>query len=482
MKRLLRYLNPIARFGETRYSIYLPFFTTLITAILLEIFAFIVVKDPEAVGLPAIFVFITLIIYFAFRDGLQGGAVTLLITISYYLYIIYSRDYQNQRLRSSLEVTAILGIVYAFLAGTIGWLKETIDKFIEREANEKIRLQTIIQQLPVGVILTDENGRVTETNKQINQILGTKIPIGFRLGKDSFGFDVRLNNKLISASQSPLSRALASGKMVDKEFEVLNNNKHLNLRVNASSILNRTGIIIAGASIISDITPQKELEVKKNDFINMASHEFKTPLTSIKLYLDMLDIQLKKGDKKASKTLRGLRDQTEKLQKIVNDLLDVSRLQTGKFRFEKEEFRLDLLVNEAVDNLQSLGKHKINFSKSAKLVVLADKFRIYQVVTNLITNAIKYSPASSVINVKVSKFNNKALVSVEDFGIGIEKSEQQKIFDKLYQISDDTRQNFAGFGMGLYISKEIIKRHKGQIWVESVKDKGSTFFFTLPLT
>ena len=115
------------------------------------------------------------------------------------------------------------------------------------------------------------------------------------------------------------------------------------------------------------------------------------------------------------------------------------------------------------------------------MTVFADKFRIYQVVTNLITNAIKYSPITSEVNVRVREFNNKALVSVEDFGIGVEKGEKQKIFDKLYQVADDTGQNFAGFGMGLYISKEIVKRHKGQIWVESEKDKGSIFYFTLPL-
>ena len=126
------------------------------------------------------------------------------------------------------------------------------------------------------------------------------------------------------------------------------------------------------------------------------------------------------------------------------------------------------------------SSHKLILKSAPKIKVSADRFRIYQVLTNLITNAIKYSGDSTDIILNIKKDTGKAIISVQDFGIGIAKSEQKKVFDRLYQVTDPTEKTFPGLGMGLYISHEIIKRHKGKIWVEGEKGKGSTFFFTLP--
>jgi signal transduction histidine kinase len=190
----------------------------------------------------------------------------------------------------------------------------------------------------------------------------------------------------------------------------------------------------------------------------------------------------KHNDDKATSILTNIRNQTNRLQKLVNDLLDVSRLQTGKLTFEKEMFRLDELVAETIEVLKGSAKRqKLIFEKTSPVSVYGDRFRIYQVITNLVTNAIKYSPDNTDIIIKVYKKNKKAEVSVQDSGIGIDKDQRKRIFERLYQVTDDKEKTFPGFGMGLYISKEIIKRHKGNIWVESEKGKGSTFYFNIPL-
>ncbi|MFA9288952.1 MAG: sensor histidine kinase [Weeksellaceae bacterium] len=484
LERLRKYLSPIAQLGETHYSTVFPLVGTLFFCVLLEIYAFMIARDPDAVGLLAIFVFVALIIYFAFRDGRKGGFIATAITIGYYFYIIRSRAYQGQQLVEGVETTVILGFLYLFLAVVIGWLKETIDQLIERESDEKRRLQNVIEQLPVGIIITDANGVIVQANNKINHILGMDVPIGFQVGKENFIVS-KLRNKLTTPSQSPLAQTLVSGKpIVGKEFTVIRpDKKEVVVRVSASAIQNRTGKIIAAASIISDITQQKELEERKDDFINMASHELKTPITSMNLYVDVLTKYLHKyKDEKSESMLVNIKRQTGKLQKIISDLLDVSRIQTGKLTYTKEEFRLDKLVEEIIETLQDATKGQtISLRKKTPIIVYADRFRIYQVVTNMITNAIKYSPETKEIVVEVKRLDGKAQVSVKDTGIGIARDQQKRIFERLYQVGDTHVKTFPGFGMGLHISNEIIKRHKGAIWVESEKGKGSTFYFTLPL-
>lgn len=484
MNGVLQYINPITRLGQKKYSFWFPFSITLLSCILLELYAYILMHDPNAVGLLAIFVFIALIIYFAFRDGIKGGAITTVITILYYFYIIYTRHYKGQQLITSIETTLTLGFIYFFLANVIGWLKQNIDTLIEREADEKKRLKAVIQQLPVGVIVTDKKGKIVEANKKVDSILGMKVPLGFTIGEKAL-MDSQYQGKPTQISRSPLVQTLHTGKpVVGKEYTITRSDKkQVHLQVSAAAIHSNSGKIIAAASIINDITQQKEIEQRKDDFVNMASHELKTPITSMKLYIDSLMARIETyNDERANKTLSNIKNQTERLQKLVNDLLDVSRLQTGKLSFTKEEFRIDTLVEEIIEVLQaSTKKQDIVITKKLPLTVFADRFRMYQVITNLITNAIKYSSKGQKINVQVLKKDNKVIVSVEDFGIGIARDQQKKIFERLYQVTDDTEKTFPGFGMGLYISREIVRRNNGAIWVQSEKGKGSTFYFSLPL-
>ena len=491
MKKIVRYLNPLARLGTKKYSLFFPLLINIVVTVLSEFYAFEIARDPMAVGTYIIFLNVALIIYFSFRDGFKGGLISAITSVIYYLYIIFTREYRGEQLNSGLETTAVLGLIFLALAATIGFLKQRIDVLIVREIaarqiaeDGKLQLQTILQQLPVGVLLVEANGKTMEGNRQLEKILGRRISGTLNLNPSYQSLYTATNNQNLSTKDWPIVRALTKGEVVTaEEMEFLKDDQQkLLLRVNAAPVKNKNNHIIAAVSTLYDVTREKELENRKDDFINMASHELKTPLTSMKIYIEILSNIIKKShDPKSTKVINSIKNQTERLQELINDLLDVSRIQTGKLNFNKEQFYINELVTEAVEVLQSTtDSRKLILKAAPKIKVSADRFRIYQVLTNLITNAIKYSGDSTDIIINIKKDTNKVIISVQDFGIGISKSEQKRVFDRLYQVTDPTEKTFPGLGMGLYISHEIIKRHKGKIWVEGDKGKGSTFFFTLP--
>ena len=485
MNRISRYLNPIERLGSGNYAFIFPLVANVLLCIASEFITYNVLHDPIAVGMYIIFCNVVFIIYFAFRDGIIGGLISVVISVLYYFYIIFTRHYKGVQFVSGVDTTIELGLVYLALAFTIGWLKQTIDKLIGREANEKIWLQSILQQLAVGVIIADNRGRVVQTNKQVEQILGVKIPAGFMMEKDK----VLVPNVSIpippDPMQLPLYQMLNSKKpVVGTEFSILRKDgRKVFIQVSSSTIRNKKKNIIAQASIIADITEQKQLERQKDDFLSMASHELKTPITSLKIFIDLQRQQLKKKNaSKAAYFNERIQDQADRLKELANDLLDVSRIQTNKLRFTMEDFDIASVINDTVEDLQgTTQRHEIFVKGVVAQEVRGDRYRIYQVLVNLLLNAIKYSPAGKKIFVQAKRNGKSIVVSVRDFGIGISRSQQDKIFDKLYQVEEPQVKTFPGLGLGLYISKEIVERHKGKIWVKSVKGKGSTFFFSLPL-
>lgn len=490
--KIINYLSPIARLGIRKYSFFFPLGLTIFTAGLIEAYDHFITKNLTNGSFLTIFVFIVLIIYFAFRDGRKGGLIAVATTIAYYFYIVISRNYTGWALIEGLEAIALFSAVYLFLALIVGWLKETIDELIENETEArrgaeegKLRLQTILDQLPVGVLMADAKHHTLEGNKHLYKILD-RPSISYLETIMNFESDSASNaGKPMTAKEWPIIRALIKGETVPpEEIEYkTKNDRVVQLRVNAAPIKNKKREVIAAVSTVYDITYEKDLETRKDDFVNMASHELKTPLTSMKLYVELLLSRMKKNnDPGLVKVIQNIKNQTDRLQELVNDLLDVSRIQTGKLHFQRENFEIADLIQETIDVLQeSTNKQKLVFLGQEKISVYADKFRVYQVLTNLITNAIKYSSEGTVIIIKVSKKGTKAIISVQDFGIGIAKVQQKKIFERLYQVTDRHEKTFPGLGLGLYISKVIINRHRGRIWVEGEKGKGSTFYFTLPL-
>lgn len=227
-----------------------------------------------------------------------------------------------------------------------------------------------------------------------------------------------------------------------------------------------------------------ELQHKKDEFIGIASHELKTPLTSVKAYIQLMEHQLE-GEQVDCAIFKRYINKTvvyvNKLESLINNLLDVSKLQAGKMQYNFEELSLDELIKEAVDGAKHLfNEHHFQVTELPGVKVKGDKIRLEQVLMNYLTNAVKYSPGKNEIFVRSWVNDGYAVVAVQDQGIGISKEAQSRVFDRFYRVSDISHR-FSGLGVGLYISREIISRHNGKVWVESEEGKGSTFYFSIPV-
>lgn len=237
------------------------------------------------------------------------------------------------------------------------------------------------------------------------------------------------------------------------------------------------------SGVLQDITEQRQDEQRKNDFISMVSHELKTPLTSLLGYVQMLQlITRKQGDEKLNGVLEKSQAQVKKMTTMINGFLDMSRFQSGKIYLQKQEFLLNQLLEETVaETLLVNGSHEISFVQCAPVLITADRDKIGQVVTNLLSNAVKYSPKGSRITVSCQARNKLATVSVTDEGVGINQANREKLFDRFFRVEGKQAETISGFGIGLYLSAEIIERHQGKIWVESEPGEGSTFYFEIPI-
>jgi PAS domain S-box-containing protein len=256
-------------------------------------------------------------------------------------------------------------------------------------------------------------------------------------------------------------------------------------------------VMIISHDITENIRQMEELrklyesDVQKNNFIAMASHELKTPITSIKGYVQLLLNAFNK-EKETQKPLPSLLirsslisvdKQVARLTRLISELLDLSKIETGTLELKKEKFSLNELAIETVEDiLYTNTRHNINLFHDFRSFVYADKDRIGQVMINFLTNAIKYSPNSDRIDVSITRVaRDEIAFSVKDYGIGIDKDEQEKVFERFYRAQGREEQTYPGFGIGLFIAKEFVQKHGGRLTVESEKGEGSTFTFTLPV-
>lgn len=227
---------------------------------------------------------------------------------------------------------------------------------------------------------------------------------------------------------------------------------------------------------------QKRLEERKNAFISMASHELKTPVTSLKGFTQILQRRLKsQADSQTLLFLDRMDAQLDKLTHLIGDLLDVAKMQTGTVTYLESEVDLDELVREIVENVQAtVTTHQIRVKGETRARVRGDRDRLGQVLVNLLTNAVKYSPVSNTVVVRLSADREWAEVAVQDFGIGIVEEHHEHIFERFYQVSDQQESTYPGLGIGLYIARTLVERQGGRLWLESRKDAGSTFHVMLP--
>lgn len=235
--------------------------------------------------------------------------------------------------------------------------------------------------------------------------------------------------------------------------------------------------------VFRDITDRKIEEKRQEHFLSIASHELRSPLASIKAFAQMLKRSLKdKVDDKTNSYISKVDDKADLMAGVISDLLDVTRIRQGKMIFFPEVFNFDIFVQEIVDDLQlTIKTHQIIIQGKSDIEIYADKNRIGQVIINLLRNAVKYSPDADKVIINISSIANGVIFSVQDFGVGISKTDLPKLFDLYYRGSDSKKNNISGLGVGLYISSEIIRNHGGRLWVESKKNKGSTFYVSLAL-
>ena len=243
-----------------------------------------------------------------------------------------------------------------------------------------------------------------------------------------------------------------------------------------AGIAPQAAVAIDNAKLYEEI---KTLNTLKDEFIGVAGHELRTPITTIKGYLQLMDEHAEPGASKdfLGKALR----QVNKLNRLIGDLLDVSKIQAGKLQYDMIACRLLPLVKDSVETVRQIHPtHSIECILPAEdFVISADGAKIEQVLINFLTNAVKYSPDNDKIVLTVKKEGNKALVSVKDYGIGIPQQHLEHIFHRYFRVNPVNQ--VSGLGIGLYISKEIIGRHGGAIWAESKEAEGSVFYFSLPL-
>ncbi|WP_312765538.1 ATP-binding protein [Epilithonimonas sp.] len=235
----------------------------------------------------------------------------------------------------------------------------------------------------------------------------------------------------------------------------------------------------------TDIDDQKKVEKEKDEFLSIASHELKTPLTSIKAYVQLMDRKLKFDPETPEKSyVDKVLTQIEKLNSLITDLLDVSKIENGKLKINKKPTNLETVIQNSIDTiLQTHDSNKINIERHGPkpdILIPLDEMRIEQVLLNFLSNAIKYSPDNHQIFVSTFIDEENVRVSVTDFGIGIPEYKQPSVFQKFYRVEESSVQ-FQGLGIGLFICSEIIEQHDGTIGVSSEVNEGSTFYFTLPL-
>jgi signal transduction histidine kinase len=234
--------------------------------------------------------------------------------------------------------------------------------------------------------------------------------------------------------------------------------------------------------VARDMTERKLIEEQKDDFIAIASHELRTPVTTIKAYAELLrETITKKNNAEDMQLIAKLDGHIDRLIELIHSLLDTTKIAEGQLFLSLEKFDLNKLVAEKTEELQGgTNKHTLKLVADKDVFIKADKKRIGEVFTNLISNAIKYSPNGGDIIITAEKKQDGVEVSVKDTGIGIHEREQSKLFGRFFRARNTQVETYPGMGLGLYIASAIIKQHNGKMWVTSKLNEGSTFYFSLP--
>jgi two-component system sensor histidine kinase VicK len=383
-------------------------------------------------------------------------------------------DYSNQVKVYSHDEIGRLGEV-------LNTLSVRIERSQEESDSERRRLDSVLSHMSDGVLATDRHGNITIANQMALIFLNvTEKEILNRPIADVLKIKDVSSSDLISSSQDMMITIAAN----TPDETILNASFSLIKRV--------TGFVSGSVCVLHDITEQQKNENEQRQFVSNVSHELRTPLTSLRAYIETLNEGAWKDPKIAPKFLEVTQEETERMIRMINDLLSLSRMDRGTAKMDLEwvnlnDFlshvlnRFDMIVKN--DEKRDAGKKKYTIKRDITkqdLWVEIDTDKMMQVIDNIINNAIKYSPDGGVITVSLHQNQNQVLLSISDQGLGIPRKDLGKIFKRFYRVDKARSRAQGGTGLGLAIAKEIVEAHHGRLWADSTEGKGSTFYIALP--
>lgn len=343
-------------------------------------------------------------------------------------------------------------------------------KKVEGELQERAgELHSILESIPQIAFTTSADGKIEFVNEQW---------LSYAPSKQEFP----LTHPDDADLKRQWERTVASGNALEMEVRVRKlDSADYRFHLLRAIPIKEGDVLMKWVGTFTDIEDQKEAVKRKDEFISIASHELKTPLTTIKAYVQLLDRSISAEDPTRMYVERTL-VQVKKLDNLIVDLLDLSKIESGKLKFNKKPFAFESVLADAVEMIrQTYPAYTIVRKGTADVEIYGDETRIEQVIINYLTNAVKYSPDHKEVQIESGvDADRQVYVRVKDYGIGIRKDHQSDIFSKFYRV-EESADRFQGLGIGLYICAEIIRRHDGQFGVESEPGQGSTFYFTVPV-
>lgn len=358
------------------------------------------------------------------------------------------------------------------LAETFNDLNDRLRHSVATIEKEQRKLSSVLRNMSEGVIATNNAGRVTLINEAAGQFIG-KDPDNL-IGENLLDF-LELEEQVVD-----ITNLQEHGSMIldlSKEHILL-------IRASFSTILDErrqtTGFII----VLRDVTEQEKIEQERREFVSNVSHELRTPLTTMKSYLEVLTEGTWENRELAPRFLTVVQDETERMIRLVSDLLQLSRMDHKEYTLQKKPTDFIRYFEYIIDRLEINITENITFKREIpqqRVLVMLDEDRMTQILDNIVSNAIKYSPEGGTITFAAQERKNYLYVSVKDEGIGIPYEMQERVFERFYRADKARTRELGGSGLGLAITKELIEAHNGRIWAESKEGKGTTILFTLPL-
>lgn len=367
------------------------------------------------------------------------------------------------------------------LSALINDLSDDVSSAQESIESERRRLDSVLTNMTDGVLATDRRGKITIVNPMGERLLNvTKEEIENEDIRDVLKIDNQV--KLRSLVTTDNERLIETGEMFEG----------LLLRATFSAIQRDSGFISGYVCVLHDVTEQQRINDERKQFVSNVSHELRTPLTSMRSYIEALADGAWENPELAPRFLKVTQDETDRMIRMVQDLLHLSRIDTGKSQlnlemidikelFDRVLSRFDMLINsnEYSDKTYSIDRQIMDET----VFVEIDTDRFIQVLDNIMNNAIKYSPDGSKITgrIKHNKYTNRVEISITDQGIGIPQSDLNKVFSRFYRVDKARSRAMGGSGLGLAISKEVVEQHGGNIWVRSEENVGTTVYISLPI-